>query len=877
MREFTGFIIVDPERYESLDRYRSTQSDYRGLVSLLLPTGWTLSDEPGVWCGAAPEGGVIPAQGFKIHISAIHEHAPTILRTILPILTEERVPFKFLVDEQMLGYMSSSDCPGSSCGKFITIYPSDVRHFVRMMERLHAVTAGFAGPYILSDKRYRGSKVLFYRYGAFKAQGRVDIFGERVYHIQGADGSCVSDQRQPFFFLPNGVADPFPDDPEPEPSEVVLKGRYRITGVLAQSSKGGVYLAVDLETGAELVVKEGRRFINRTAASPHDAVACLANEYRVLKILEDTGLTPRPYDFFEEWEHSFIVMERIQGKRSLISYRASSDSPLALISNPSWQDVIDYCTRFVDIARNLTDALRKIHDLGVVVHDLAPQNILLDPTTRTVSFVDFESAHCTAGGQDGLIVPLQTPGFGGPSALRGEKPTVEEDYQALSGVLCDLIFPVTSFFTINPQSRRRLYSRIAREKGIPGEVLALALDIGESPSSADALLESARRSIAAVRPPEPLPPAAKAHELSAAVEKIAEYAVWALEKPRRLDPPTDYRRFITNDLNISYGVAGIALFLHRVKGDLPPSVRGGLLELSETAGIRDYPPGLHIGLAGIALAFHEIGLKERAKALMAMANASPILHDNLDVFYGTAGVGLANLWFFHVTKREEYLDQAAALSSRLKAGLQKTGDGYCYPSSDGITYHGYAHGAAGIAQFFLKLYQCTGEPEHLELARGLLDFEMAHARGADDSLIWQRSRDENVVSPYSHIGSAGIGCVLLDFHRVLGEPRDLAAARKIARHLYGKYSAFPGRFAGMAGLGDFFIDMHQHTGEVHYREEAHRFAERIMLFAIEKEHGIVFPGEELVRISTDLGTGSAGIGIFFDRLVRDGDRLLGDF
>ena len=46
-----------------------------------------------------------------------------------------------------------------------------------------------------------------------------------------------------------------------------------------------------------------------------------------------------------------------------------------------------------------------------------------------------------------------------------------------------------------------------------------------------------------------------------------------------------------------------------------------------------------------------------------------------------------------------------------------------------------------------------------------------------------------------------------------------------------------------------------------------------MLFAIERPTGIAFPGENLLRISTDFATGSAGIGLFLDRLVKQGSEF----
>jgi hypothetical protein len=44
----------------------------------------------------------------------------------------------------------------------------------------------------------------------------------------------------------------------------------------------------------------------------------------------------------------------------------------------------------------------------------------------------------------------------------------------------------------------------------------------------------------------------------------------------------------------------------------------------------------------------------------------------------------------------------------------------------------------------------------------------------------------------------------------------------------------------------------------------------VLLFRIERQQGTAFPGDTLSRISCDYGTGSAGIALFADRLVKDG-------
>lgn len=47
-------------------------------------------------------------------------------------------------------------------------------------------------------------------------------------------------------------------------------------------------------------------------------------------------------------------------------------------------------------------------------------------------------------------------------------------------------------------------------------------------------------------------------------------------------------------------------------------------------------------------------------------------------------------------------------------------------------------------------------------------------------------------------------------------------------------------------------------------------ADGISLFALQRSNGIAFPGEQLLRISTDFGTGAAGIGLYLHRLAHAG-------
>jgi predicted Ser/Thr protein kinase len=863
------FTLMHPERYGNLDAYRSKNADFRELLRRVLPDGWTVTETPGVWCEARPPEHRIPDTGFKIHLSTTHDRAREILEATVPILMEERVVFKVLVDEQILDLSNSHTWGRGACGKFVTVYPLDVDQMRRLMERLHEATKSFEGPYILSDKRYKGSKVLFYRYGAFRGFQRINVYGELMPVLRTDDGRLIPDLRLPYFMLPEGVDDPFPDDDEAD-AETIIHGRYKAVSALGTSSKGGVYKCIDLETHTEVVVKEARPHVNRGRGNPYDAVDCLKNEHRILKLLEGTGAAPRAIEYFQDWEHSFLAMELVRG-RQLSAHMASGDFSLILMSDPSAAELRRYCEEFASIAREVIAGLRAIHERGVVIQDISPRNIMLDREQGKVTFIDFEAAYADGGdaATRSPLVRIFTPGFG-VEKWSGGRPTVSDDYRALSRVLGEFLYPPTPFFSLAPDHRRQMLSHVAKEKGVPEAFVRLVFGVEEQPEKVDELLAEATRSVNDITAPGPIPPLREDDGLRRIVGEIGGYINDRIRSGSDpLDLPTDYRQFSTNRLSAAYGASGVALFLQRAGVEIPGVFLDALLGEASKIDTKSYAPGLYVGSSGIAWTLLELGMREEAERLMDVAAKSPLLLENADLFYGAAGFGLANLFFLKRLGDERYLKGAVAAFDAIKPKLKSSERGYFYENS-GEVYHSLAFGASGIGYFALRLYQATGEEEHLDYAKGLFRFDLASAEEKQGLPLFFRSKRERVYYPYWNIGSAGIGSVALRFYEALKDERYVQIAQAIGRYLAGKYTVFPTNFAGMAGIGGFFVDLHRATGEGSYLEEARRFVDRIMLFAIEKPSGVVFPGEELLRISTDYGTGSAGTGTLLHRIVAGG-------
>ncbi|WP_031002471.1 lanthionine synthetase C family protein [Streptomyces sp. NRRL F-5727] len=378
-------------------------------------------------------------------------------------------------------------------------------------------------------------------------------------------------------------------------------------------------------------------------------------------------------------------------------------------------------------------------------------------------------------------------------------------------------------------------------------------------------------------------PACPEAEVRRTVDGIAGLLLRTFDE-RRTDRlwPADYTVFATNPLSVAYGACGPALLLgSRMRGGaapaagLPPEVAAWML--GRPLDNDTYPPGLYVGLAGIAWAFHDLGWEERGEAVMTLLRSSPLLYDDPSVFLGVAGWGLASLRFHARTGRQLHLDRAVQAGEHLLRTAEREGDTCSWRSSlDGLVHYGYGYGASGIALFLLHLHLATGEERFRSYAVRGLEFDLGRASESSLGLQWQRVEGDPVVYPYWIHGGAGVGSVLVRFHQLLGDERYGELARRVADDTFVTYSYAPGLFEGLAGIGEFMLDMYRCTGDEVYRDRASAIARTVLWFRVEEEGGIAFPGRWLNRIAHDYATGSAGIGMFLSRLVAPGERAFVD-
>lgn len=474
------FSIAHPEFYETLSYY-SLSPEYVDRLKELLPEAWTLQRD-GLWVharrSASKRATTAPViQGFKIHVSCAPMYALRVLAIVVPVCVQEGIDFKIAGDPTLLHLLNSKLQGRGNSGKFITIYPPDEEIFKDLIEHLYQQTKDepIEGPYILSDRRYKDSKLLFYRYGGFYPPHRLNIDGTQTTFLVSPTGEYESDQRLPYFQLPGWVNDPFGGAPMVEhEGDACLNNRYLIEGALGFSNAGGVYYGSDRATGQSIIIKEARPSTNCWSIGERvwDAVYLLKREYDVLRCLEDLDFVPKPIDLFQDWEHTFLIEERIDGVTHT-AYWAQEDMVVAPYIRREGR-IERFVPKFKHIAGTLIRMVTAVHERGVLLGDLSPGNVLINTETLHMWLIDFESA--VQADDEAEVLSFAkgwaTPGFVNPARASRNELLPEDDLYAVAMILYNCVVPANMLFKLNPKTEAIFLDKFIA-LGVPVEVKAV--------------------------------------------------------------------------------------------------------------------------------------------------------------------------------------------------------------------------------------------------------------------------------------------------------------------------------------------------------------------------------------------------------------------
>ncbi|MCX5388441.1 class III lanthionine synthetase LanKC [Streptomyces sp. NBC_00094] len=805
----------------------------------------------GIWTvWGSPRTG-LAEQGWKIHVSARLDRAQHVLDTVAGICFSEGVPFKHLSARLFFLFLHHKHAVRAQSGKFCTVYPPDTATAHRLLEQLRDALDGEEGPYVLTDRRFRDSRTVHYRYGSFDgARSRVRADGTREGMIRDGSGREVVDSRLPAFHLPAGITDPFVEQEEQPHAGPILIRDYEVTRAVRLSNAGGAYQARDRRTGRTVFLKEARAH-NGLVFDGTDAQQRLRHEYDVLRELHAAapGVGPEPLDHFTEWEHDFLVTEHVAGQ-PLVGWLSRS-SPLAR-ADRSAESVAAYYEACRRLLAALDASLDRLHAAGYRFGDLSLGNVLVTPSGG-VRLVDFEAASALSAAPSGM----GTPGFTPPPGLRrADADPLLQDRYGTSAVALAFLAPFNEIAEHAPANLALLRRDLAD--------VAPPQDLWQRATAFHLAKDRAQEQNGPDRPPSPVeldtdPRACLtrlAEEVAAGLLEMAD-----ADRPDWAFPPSP-EAFRTNNVCLAYGTAGVVHALHRTGTAVPEEIRERLRH--DTLALRDaLSPGLLVGSAGIAQVLAGLSRLDEAVDLLRDADGHPLTASCGTLAGGRAGVGLGWLALHRLTGESSHLERAAAAGE----GLLRTPD---LPAALGeYDARGLLHGRSGLALFLHRLARDTGEARFLEAGRLLLHQELDRTFPLDDGTL---SISDNAqltrAMPYLATGAAGLAAVLTRYVATAPDERCAAALpRLVAGIRVSCATKEAGLYRGLAGLIWSLTEHAELTGTDAARRDAVRAATGLLKYAVPYRRGVRFLGAGSQRFTADLSSGGAGVLLALHRLL----------
>jgi hypothetical protein len=558
---------------------------------------------------------------------------------------------------------------------------------------------------------------------------------------------------------------------------------------------------------------------------------------------------------FEEWEHSFLVEEYIKGDdlRQLLLTR----SPLLQV-RPTLSESTAYYEMFRTFSKNIISAIGCVHRHGVVFGDISPNNVKVFPETLETRLIDLETA-CRLATDDPTV--LHTLGYRKKEKPSAEPGTQADDLHAIASVMFYLIFPISALSVLKDDVFTSILRVMLADLGwsdTPVFSVVQGLSSGQmSCEQASILLDS----------PVRLLPPSYAEEVDegfceTAARNLGEFLVHHMRPSGDALFPADPFIGKTNPLSLGFGACGVLYALKKSGIEIPFCASVWLEKRLDKLDPDTVAPGLLTGTAGIAWCLLELGVEERASDLMQLANESRLRTAHHSYFYGMAGIGMANLAFFHRTGSVRFLNTAVELANQLLDQSAENERGLHWKSGD-LVHLGLGYGQSGVALFFLRLFEMSGDEKWLHAGRQALLFDISHGVELEAGIVtFPRGVGDTTMEPYLEEGSAGIARVALRFGM-------FEQAESILLDAHRKYSVLAGLLYGTTSFVDILTDARQFLDEEKYRRMMRRPLAGIRdMYLLKYQEGWATPGEGLFRVSCDYATGVAGVLRAFDRVGR---------
>lgn len=323
--------------------------------------------------------------GFKIHVSATFQNYKLILKKVRPYLETNKIAYKFVDNEEEVYKIFSVFESSAEAGKLVTIYPSPTM-LNNVLEDLYALLPQKEdGIYILSDRPYKDSSLLFYRFGLF--QDVANVYQDGIPTITTIEGETWQDYPKPYFDLPTWIDDIQP--PQKETNESYLRKHYKVNAIIHQSSGGNIYLGETLKDQQQIILKESRphilSFYNVEKKELRKKEYDLALKLKNLNVKQ----VPLPIESVDEWINSYYIYSYVSGE-SLTDF--CKNYGINAYSRKHKTKNLRLFNKFIDIVDELIKTIIYFHSKEFVLNDIHPDNFIVNKKNE-LSFIDLENSY----------------------------------------------------------------------------------------------------------------------------------------------------------------------------------------------------------------------------------------------------------------------------------------------------------------------------------------------------------------------------------------------------------------------------------------------------------------------------------------------------
>ena len=245
-----------------------------------------------------------------------------------------------------------------------------------------------------------------------------------------------------------------------------------------------------------------------------------------------------------------------------------------------------------------------------------------------------------------------------------------------------------------------------------------------------------------------------------------------------------------------------------------------------------------------------MGRRQDAAAVVRTILERPLDDGDISLFSGLAGIGLALLEL----GGDESIAAVRRIAGHLALALQR--------ETSTATEAGLMHGWSGPALLLIRLFEATGDRTLLTTAADALARDLDRCVWTDDDTLkvdqgWR-------LLPYLCIGSAGIGLVVDQLLRHHVDDELTRSATGLWRASAAEVLVQSGLFNGRAGL------MLHLAGRPGYEAALRMHLANLAWHGVPYEGHLAFVGDQLLRLSMDLATGSAGVLLALASVLGEG-------